>query len=57
MQQRSVLGADSAKPILVSATSLTQSYHFLRGKPRRVDEQCNLYLQDVQRGKAVNSSK
>ena len=57
MQQRSVLGADSAKPILVSATSLTQSYHFLRGMPRRVEDQCDLYLRDAQRSKAVNSSK
>jgi hypothetical protein len=57
MQQRSVLGADSAKPILVSATSLTQSYHFLRGMPRRGEDQCDLYLRDAQRSKAVNSSK
>ena len=57
MQQRSVLGEDNAKPILVSATSLTQSYHFLRGMPRLADEQCDLYIPEVQRSKAVNRSK
>ena len=43
MQQGSVLGRNSAKPIFVSEASLVQSRLFLRNMPRQTEEQDSLY--------------
>jgi hypothetical protein len=39
------------------ACSLTQSYHVLRGMPSQDHMKCNLYISDMQGGKAVKSNK